>query len=267
MSEPTFDLELKGCWIRPRSYVTYLEDGDIVLELKNISNELIEIEKISCSFEADEGLSPPESAISAMMSIKSNNISRIRIEFKTDLRLRGATNFAKVKVIYRKGKAAKIQSIEFTNPYTQCIIINPIHPAEKHFFISHKDPENTGLATKLDLHLIKIGFRGYVAENDKRPGTDIWKEKIFSSVDDCVALIVLWTSEAASDPTTIFREVHYAKQRQKRIILLAEHGLEIPEVFQGDKEYMQIRGKITIEELVNFVESIEKTYRSGGFET
>lgn len=266
MSEPNQDLELKGCWIRPRSYVTYLEECDVTLELKNVSDGLIEIEKISCSFTTDDGLLPTEYFISAMMSIKPNNISRMRIEFIADLTLQWGTNYATINVTYRKDKTS-IQSVTFANPYTRCIIINPIHPAEKHFFISHKDPEDTDLATKLNLHLTKIGFTGYVAENDRKPGTDIWSEKIFPSINDCVALIVLWTSAAAADAATIFREVEYARQRQKRVILLAEHGLEIPQIFQGDKEYVQLKGKITADELVSLVANIEKTYTAGGFES
>ena len=62
---------------------------------------------------------------------------------------------------------------------TKYIIINPKHSPEKHFFLSHKDPENTFIASRLDHYLKKIGFIGYVAENDPKPGLDIWTEKIF----------------------------------------------------------------------------------------
>jgi len=267
MSESNHELQLKGFWIRPHSYITYLEEGDITLEFKNVSDESIEIDKIACSFETDIGLSPTESILSPMISIKPNNISRVRVTFLIDLKMKLGTNFAKIDVTYRNAKSQKSTTVTFTNPYTRCIIINPIHPPEKHFFISYKGSNDRQLATKLDRHLTKIGFKGYVAENDNRPGIDIWQEKIFPAIDDCVALIVLWTSDSLTDPSTIFREVTYAKEKQKRVILLAEHGLKIPEIFLGDKEYVQIQSKITDDDLIDLVENIEKTYKGGGFET
>lgn len=267
MSESNQELQLKGFWIRPHSNITYLEEGHVTLEFKNVLNESIEIDKITCSFETDIGLSPIESVLSTMISIKPNHISTVHIPFLIDLKMKLGTNFPKIDVNYRINKSSKSTTVTFTNPDTRYIIIHPIHPAEKHFFISYKGQQDRQLATKLDQHLTKIGFKGYVAENDYRPGTDIWTEKIFPSIDDCVALIVLWTSDSAAEPSTVFREVEYAKGKQKRVILLSEYGLDIPKIFQGDKEYVQIKSKITDDDLVNLVENIEKTYKGGGFET
>jgi len=267
MSEHTQEIILKGCWIRPHTDITYLEEGNVTLEFKNNSNNRINIEEITCSFATDADLSPYESTLSTMISIKPFNISSpIRVPFLIDLKLSGGTNYAKIVVTYRVNKSPILKKVIFGNPDTRCVIIHPIHPAEKCFFISHKDPEDTRMSINLDHHLRKIGFTGYVAENDKRPGTDIWKEKIYPSIDDCVALIVLWTSSANNKSDTIFKEVIYAKEKQKRVILLVEKGLAIPEIFQGDKEYVQVENKVTCDDLVKLVENIEKTYRSGSFE-
>lgn len=266
MSSPE-ELSLEGFWIRPHSYVTYLDDEMFILtEFKNNSDELIEIDTVTCSFEMEESLPKYSSSVSPHISIRpQNRSSLVRIPFKVDLKLQQGTNYPTLDVTYRISKSST-QTVRFGNPYTRCIIINPMHPPEKHFFLSHKDPKDTLISTRLDHHLKKIGFRGYVAENDPRPGLDIWEEKIFPSIDTCVGLIVLWTSNAAEDSQTIIHEVEYAKKKQKRIILLAEKNVDIPDLFQGTKEYLELDAGISDVELVRLVEIIEKTYRLGGFE-
>ena len=265
MNEKT-ELSLEGFWIRPHSYVTYLEDDLFILvEFKNNSNHSIEIETITCLFEIEESLPEYLSVASPNISIGPKNISdMVRIPFKVDLKLHANSNYPTLIIKYRINKSVT-KTIQFTNPYTRCIIINQMHLPEKHFFLSHKDPHNTSLATKLAHHLQKIGFIGYIAENDPRPGLDIWDEKIFPSIDTCFGLIVLWTSDTVKEPQTIIREVEYANKKQKRIILLAEKDIDIPELFLGTKEYLEVDGKITDVDLVNLVEIIEKIYRLGGF--
>lgn len=260
------ELFLEGFWVRPHSHVTYLEDDLFVdVEFKNNSEYIIDIDTVTCSFEMEESLPDYFSVVSPNVSIESKNISdMIRIPFKVDLKLRQDTNYPTLVIKYRVNKS-QTKTIKFTNPYTRGIIIHPMHPPEKHFFLSHKDPKDIFLATKLDHHLQKIGFMGYMAENDPRPGLDIWYEKIFPSIDTCFGLIVLWTSDAAEDPQTIIREVEYAKKKQKRMILLAEKDVAIPDMFQGTKEYLELNGKIIDVELVKLVEIIERIYKSGGF--
>jgi len=50
------ELSLDGFWIRPHSYVTYLDELFIVTKFKNNSDQLIEINTVTCSFETEESL-------------------------------------------------------------------------------------------------------------------------------------------------------------------------------------------------------------------
>lgn len=265
MNEQT-ELSLDGFWIRPHSYVTYLDELVVITKFKNNSDHIIEIDTVTCSFEPEDSLSACSSSVSLMISLMPNHISSlVKIPFVVDLKLKEYTNNPTLEVTYSVNKSST-KTLKFNTPHTRCIIINPMHPPEKHFFLSHKDPKDTLISTRLNHHLMKIGFTGYVAEDDPRPGLDIWDEKIFPSIDTCVGIIVLWTSYAAADPQTIIREVEYANKKGKRVILLAEKDIDIPYLFQGTKEYLTTESKITDIELVKLVEIIEKTYDLGGFE-
>jgi len=261
------ELSITGCWIDPHSNITYLEKAEFRVEIKNDSKHTLEIIKISCRFEAENDLPPHIFSREPMISIKPGNISSlIKIPFTVDLSLREATNYSLLEITYRYAKSVDLITATFGYPDTRYLIIKSVHSPEKHFFISHKDPVQTQLGTKLDYHLIKIGFRGYLAENDKSPGLDIWNDKIIPNIDGCVALVVLWTAEATKDSKRILREVKRAKRQKKKIIVLAEKDVKIHKIFKGTKEYYRVaEGKVKEIDLIELVEHIEKLYRSGAF--
>ena len=60
------ELSLDGFWIRPHSYVTYLDELFIVTKFKNNSDQLIEINTVTCSFETEESLLACSSSTSPM---------------------------------------------------------------------------------------------------------------------------------------------------------------------------------------------------------
>lgn len=261
------ELSIAGCWIDPHSNITYLEKAELRVEFQNNSKHAIEIVKISCRFEAENDLSPRVFSKEPMISIKPGNISPlIKIPFTVDLSLREATNYSLLEITYRYAKSVDLIKTTFGYPDTRYLIIRSVHSPEKHFFISHKDPVQTQLGTRLDYHLIKIGFRGYLAENDKSPGLDIWNDKIIPNIDVCVALVVLWTDESSKDPKRILREVKRAKRQKKKIIVLAEKGVKMHKLFKGTKEYYRVVDNTIREiDLIELVEHIEKLYRSGAF--
>jgi hypothetical protein len=259
------DISIIGCWIEPHSNITYLEKSQFKVELQNNSNNIIEIVEIKCQFQAEDGLSPKDFTLKPMMPIQPRNLEFFRIPFDVNLSLRQGTNYSVLMVKYRHKGEIKEKSLTFTYPDTTYIIIGPKHSPEKQFFISHKDPQQTTIATKLDDCLIKIGYRGYVAENDKRPGTDLWEEKIIPSINNCVNLIVLWTSDAAKDPEQIIKEVKHTKTKNKRIIVLREKDVPLHEIFKGTVEYAVAQSKIDESEIVKLVEYIEKEHEAGRF--
>lgn len=255
-------LSLVNCWSNPSLHITYLDEGSIYAEFRNNSDDTIEIDKIICQFQTEEGLKPYQCFATQRISIKPRNISKIQIPFVADLSLTADTNSYSLVVECRYAGNSDMITL---NPPTY-LIIQPVRPPEKHFFVSHKDPEDTQLASKLNNYLMKIGFKGYLAEKERRPGLDIWQEKIMPAIDECVALIVLWTSNASVNPKNILREFDYAKDCAKKPILLVEQGVDLPDSFPQDFiEYVRTPGKVTEVDLIDLVRSIEHVYTTGGY--
>ena len=260
------DLVLEDFWIEPRSYVSYLDrDLYVCTEFRNASEHILEINKITCSFHVEESLPRHTVCIEPHTSIRPGNRSPIlKIPLAIDLSLSGGTNIPVLEAEYTIDKSTP-KKAHFGHPDTKHVIINPKRSPEKHFFLSHKDPEDTDLASRLDRHLTKIGFIGYMAENYPRPGLDIWNEKIFPVIDDSVGMIVLWTQNSAKTPKAILREIRYAKKKEKIIIPLVEKGTDIPDDLKGTKEYVNTTGDITDLDLVKLVKSIDNIYTLGRF--
>jgi hypothetical protein len=147
------------------------------------------------------------------------------------------------------------------------MIIDPVRPVERFFFVSHKDPQDSRLAVKLNHYLMKIGFKGYLAEEEKRPGLDIWQDKIIPAIGGCIALIVLWTSNAAIDSANMLREIEYAQKIGKKLIPLLEEGVSLPKVLPKEREFVRIPHNMSETDFIDVVSSIEHTYRTGGYET
>ena len=259
------ELILEHVWIEPNTYVSYLDDVRIKIEFKNASDYTLEINKITCSLQAEDHMPRHESSITPHESIHPNNrSSTLTILIKIGLELNIGTNSPVFDVEYAAGRSAR-KKVTFGPPDTKYLIINPKHSPEKHFFLSHKDPKDKTIALSLDRHLEKIGFRGYVAENDPKPGLDIWDEKILPSIDDCVGMIVLWTRNAAKDPKSISKEIEYAIKKEKRVFLLAENGIDIPSGLGKTTEHITTGARVTDRDLVYLVNAIHDVYKQGGF--
>jgi hypothetical protein len=245
--------------------ITYLEEGYIQVELKNNSGQTIEIRNVLCRFRTEEGLERYEPSTALMLSIKPHNLSpRIQIPFAAKLSLTEATNSYSVVVKYRKLRSSKFLTVTFPSKY---MIIDPVRPVERFLFVSHKDPQDSGLAAKLNHYLMKIGFKGYLAEEEKRPGLDIWLDKIIPAIGECIALIVIWTSNAAIDSANMLREIEYAQKIDKKLIFLLEEGVSLPKILPKDKEFVRIPHNMSEADFVDVVSSIEHTYRTGGYES
>jgi len=258
------ELSLEGWWSFPELYISYLEKGVIHAEFKNKSDSVIEIKKISCQFKSNS-LEPYSPSINTSVSIQPNNLERIQIPFIGDLSLPEGTITYAIIVSYKKEGSSKSITIKYDTP-TRSIIVKPVRQTSKYFFISHKDPEDSKLATKLDFYLRKLGFDGYVAENDKRPGLDFWDDKIFPAIDYCLALIVIWTLNATKDHKNIFLEVKYAKKKDKIIISLTEKDVSIPRLFVNSKERTQISLDTIDIDLIKFVTAVEANYNKSRYD-
>lgn len=251
----------------PKSELSYFDEGNVNAEFRNNLSSSIIVEDVVCRFQTEEGLVPYEAHAVKKVRVESNHRVTIQIPFIVELCLTRGTNVYSLSVSYRRSEFGKIFTFLMHSLSVQnSVIIYPSGQWDKCFFISHKIPEDTTLATRLDHYLQKIGFKGFLAEANLRPGLDIWSEKIMPTIknDDCIGLIALWDSKAVAGPDAMIRELRYAQDCGKKQLLLVERDLSLPKVFRKRKEYQRSLGvTITENDLLRLVKSIDQTYRNG----
>jgi hypothetical protein len=262
------DVALDSCAVIPRYSLLYLEEGYINAELKNNLCSSIIIEDIICSFQTEAGLVPYEVHSPEKRYVDSGGRITIQIPFTVELDLIPFTNVFSLNVRYRVRGTDKIIAIPIDGfCVTNSIVIYPSRQTEKYFFVSHKIPEDTSIASKLDHHLQKVGFKGFLAEDNPRPGLDIWAEKIMPAIQDesCIGVIALWGANAEKSPAAIIRELKYAQDYGKTQILLVEKQTNVPDSFPKNvREYQESIGtSITEVDLIKLVKSIDNMYKSG----
>ncbi len=256
------DLTIQAIWSSPEVYVLFLELCQIYVQVRNNLDRPVQIEKIECFFQCEDDVEPFIPIITPYLTVAPHHHSdKFRLEFKADLALKSGTNTYSIVIHYRDNNVVK--KIEY-NPH-KFIILQPSGPNEKLFFISHKDREDTGVGRKLAHFLGKLGFKGYLSENDRKPGVDLWKEKIPSAIQSSIAMIILWTTSAAKNPENIYREIDIAKSCGKPLIMAREKDVAVPSDFPEDIEYYPVQSPVSTSELKNLACDIENTYRCGGY--
>ena len=234
----------------------YMNTRLIHIELRNGSDDEIIVKSISCKFEMEDGLNFPIKQ-PQIISLPAGHRTQQTIQFEVGLELTPGSNVPSVEVECLMGHM-KPKTITFPHPVGSIVIENIPHRSS--FFISHKTSEDTKLAQRLGHYLEKIGFGGYNAEIDRRPGQDLWDEKFFPAIDGCVGLIVLWTAEAEKHPESIKKEILYANEKNKRIMPVVEKGTNPPDVLTKNREYFEVDTNVSEHDLVRLVRSIYNLY-------
>lgn len=99
-------------------------------------------------------------------------------------------------------------------------------PGAAPVFISHKIPEDTGLAEDLKRYLARAGFECYLAEHDKRPGIPLW-DKIRPEIDRSVIVAALCTVNA-NDSAYMRRELRRARAQGKPVYIALGPDAKLP---------------------------------------
>ena len=231
------------------------------MQARNNTGRTIRIEKVECHFQVEDGMQAPIFSGTCGENIENNNLSRIiSVWCDADLTLKAYTNKYRIVIFYHDGKKKT-----FEYEPQKYLIFSPLGPEERHFFISHKDPEDKERARHLASFLRKLGFVGYISEDDHRPGMDLWPEKIPQAVSDSIGVIILWTSHAAKNPKNIYREITLAKSKRRQLILAKEKGVRGPRAFPKKKEYHTFERPLSITQLKKLACYIYETYRHGGY--
>ncbi len=219
------------------------------------------IEKVECRFQSESGLDAYIASQTHFENLEQGYLSNpIPIEFEADLALRAYTNYYHILIYYDDGNKRV-----FDYDPQRFLVFYPLGHAHQQFFISHKDPQDTNIGRQLAGFLNKLGFIGYLSEDDHRPGLDLWKEKIPAAVAASIGVVILWTSNAAKDPAKILRELEMAKSNKKPLIMAPEKGVSTPKKFPKKIEYFRFKHPLTDGELKRLALSIHATYRRGGY--
>jgi hypothetical protein len=244
--------------------VVYTESCNIYAQVWNRADKPILIEKVECIFECEADVPPFTPSVTPFLDLEAGHLSSppMRVHFDVGLALCKYTNRYTIRIHYKK------EGVSQTSEYVsgRSLIIEPLSPADRHFFISHKDPENTERGSHLSDFLNKLGFRGYLSELDHSPGLDLWREKIPQAIESSIALIVLWTSHESNSPHSVIREIEIANLLGKRIILARESGISVPEaLFNRDIEYFPCESPIKKDKMMHLALSLERMYHRGFF--
>lgn len=134
------DVIIEKLWSTPERNMLYSEQGEIYVQVRNISRKSVEIERITCIFECESDLGEYAVVLTPSRVLEPGHLSSppFRIPFKADISLKGPTNSYKIGIEYR-GPIPK--SLE--KHTGKSILLLPLAPAEKYFFISHKDPKDS----------------------------------------------------------------------------------------------------------------------------
>ena len=265
MDKQTKELTLEGVWILDSPNIFYLcNDSSIYAEIRNNSNHPIKINTVTYSFQVDTHLPTCKEKTHHHVTIKPYHMSTLNIPLKIGLTLSGYTNRVTIVAEYTVGQSAP-RKIVLEGATCYAVINNIPLRHNKYFFVSHKAPENMEITNQLVCYLNKIGFDGYVAEQDLKPGYDLWSEKIFPAIDACHGLIVLWTAEAMKNPNNMHKEVKYAQRKNKKIIEIIEKNTWSEETSSKTVEHILIDGKISKINIANLATTIYNLYRRGDF--
>ncbi len=244
----------------PPANAFFLMPCTIYVRIRNKTNESVLVENVKCQLEVDEGFEPFTPSVTPFVRLEREHLSPlIPIEFIADISLKGYSNFYKLDATYNNSERKTL-----THDPRRYIIFNPQGSGGKQFFISHRDPEDTGLARSLANLLGKLGFKGYISEDDPRPGLKLWEQKIPMAIASSVGIVILWTLKAAQQPENIIREIEIAKKEEKPLFMAPEQDVEIPAVFPKEIEYYRFTKSISPTELKNLALSIDATYKTRG---
>ena len=260
--EQSGDLDLIGLWIVPPSPVLYLEDRLVHVELQNNSGREIHVEMITCSFQTEKDLEKHKITDDHPICLLPKHRKSISMPLNIGLEMGPSTNSPILEVTYTVNCSRRTKKFDYP---VHSLMISPIPLREKYFFISHKIPKDTGLAKRLEYYLQKIGFGGYVAEENPKLGYPLWDEKIYPAIDKCTGLIVLWTVDARKSSEFLIKEMVYAKNCDKTAMHIIE-GKSPPSAIAGQpEEYQMTCRHVTESDLVKLVRRIHTMYEQGDF--
>jgi hypothetical protein len=244
----------------------YLERGLISVEIRNLLHRRIIVEKLLCRFIEAK---PKVTLVSDFrpFPIESGHSGDASVIFRVPISCPPQTNYCRLGLQYRELGRKTITiwpNSQTARPY---IIVQNIPKRREFFFISHKSKENTLLARSLKLFLDRVGFGGYIAEDEEKPGLmNYWSDKIYPAIKTSTAVVVLWTKIAQKHCRNIMREVEYAKKpdvSRERYVLASFGTSPNPVSPKDSKEYVRFDESNSDSRMIQLVKIIYDDFHDG----
>jgi hypothetical protein len=230
----TLDQEIliDNVWTFPQqAFVHFTQKGEIGVQVKNISNKVIIIQKVECIFQYDINTEIYIPTKDLWLPLDPYELSEpIYVDFSFDLSFQSFTNSFKIKIT-----DSELRELTY-NPH-QSFILHQLCQPKYQFFISHKDPEDTEKCKIFANYLEKLGLKSFIAEERKYLGVNFWNEKIIPNIQNSIATIIIFTKEAEKKPDNIFKEVEISFSNAKPLILILEPDVLKPTIFSELDEH------------------------------
>lgn len=256
------EIVVERIWVHPTDLsIPFLSRCFVYIQLRNRLDRPARIEKVECHFTMDQGMGSYIPVVGLSQTLDRGQLSDpIPINVDADLSFTAYTNAYRLAIEYDDGAKKRME----LDP-RKYVVFTPLGPCDQLLFISHRDPEDTKLGRHLVNFLKKIGFNGYLSEDDRRPGSDLWGDKIPKAINDSLAVIFLWTRQAAGKPDNLLRELDLANAAKKPVLAAIEPDITLPPAFSREREYYRFNRAVNIRELKDFVRYIDRAYRQGDY--
>ncbi len=259
------DILLLDSWnVWPKYVLWYLEEGILKFKVRNAVDKSVNLVRATASFETEDGFDEYVENVDYRAILRPDHVSDpITIGFKVGLSLKEGSRYITLRVYFRVDGRNEEKVEQFQG---NLIVINTIGDRGKHFFISHKDPEDTSLAIELKKYLRKTGFDAFIAEDERRPGSQFWNQKIIPAIKSCLGTIVIWTFSAKTGSRAIELEAKVTMTSNKPFVLLREDTIGVPKAFRPNTfEYSSAESRISKLDIARFAEEVTKTYEEGKY--
>lgn len=230
--------------------VDYLKETFVPVGVTNKTDNDIVVESIIIKFSTSPESDKKDDGIIRYDCpgeiLKPNGHNYWKIKIVPNLFFEAYTNSYGVAVTYRKDEGGKRGApLTFHKPVGlgNYLIIGMPPPTYGKVFISYKDDEDLELAQLLLTLAQRAGFDAYIAPPHRKPGTDIWNDKIIPAIKSSDFAFIIWTDHAEKNPGGVEKEIKLCRKSEVEEVLLLLKGIDVPELYKSNKrkgkEYMR----------------------------
>jgi hypothetical protein len=127
----------------------------------------------------------------------------------------------------------EVQWAKNPRPISDRVLVT--YPQSRAFsvFVSHSEVDRD-LTMRVEDYIRRIGQQPYLAESPQNPdiGKLLFEEKINQAVQRANVVVLLWTGKSAMSNAVRY-EINYGRKLGKRILVVLERGIAMPQELQG----------------------------------